>query len=149
MKRFVLLFIFFLFGVLPIFAQQNANRYEAEMLRNEGKDTREFNSILTFGKESFKVVSSRDSTVYKEIKYNNIKSAQISYSPIPYFKSAIAPAILVGLNPHYWSQKANIRWLTVATGDDFIVLKLEKDNHKLIKAEIEIRKIKVEVVAED
>jgi len=149
MKRSVFLLAIFLVSAAAVFAQQNQRRYEAEMLRNEGKDTREFNSIVTFGSESMKVVSSRDAAVYKEIKYADVKSAEISYSAFPQFGSEFARAILLALDPHYWSQKPRKRWLTVMTGDDFLILKLEKDNYKLIKAELEIKKIKVEVISED
>jgi hypothetical protein len=144
---FFWLFITFLAQIS--LAQTSPSSYEVEVYRNEGKDTREFNSILTFGDQSFKMVSSRDGTVYKEIKYTDIKAVEISYSPKPKYKSEIAQAILVSLDPHYWAKKSNIRWLTVLTGNDFAVLKLEKDNHRLIKAEFGIRKIQVEVIVKD
>jgi hypothetical protein len=34
------------------------------------------------------------------------------------------------------------------TDDDFVILKLERDNHKQIKLEFEVHKVEVETVAE-
>ena len=71
--------------------------------------------------------------------------------------AAISPLLLLGVVP--WmaipagiavgKSKSKRHWLTIKTGDDYAVLKLDKDNRKLVIPAIETRtSVKVEDIGE-
>lgn len=142
---------FSLLNTPQILAQKKPTNYEVEILRNIGKDTREFNSKLSFGEDGLKIVSSRDATVYSEMKYSDIQTAEYSYSKKPAVSTATKIIVsaffpLISL-PLYFLRK-KIHWMTIKTDSDFAILKLERDNYKQIKAELEKRNIKIENIKE-
>ena len=126
------------------FAQVSLNRYEVETLINPnkgGKDTREVNAVLVFEKDSVKIISRRKKNlVYKDFNFKDIKYVEHSYSKTPFMSAATKAAfftILTGL-PLFYSENEK-HWLTLVTGNDFAVLKVENDNFRLLKNEFMIR----------
>jgi hypothetical protein len=152
MKLFLLL-TFYLFGVLSIFAQQNVNRYEVELLENPNpgkKDTREVNSVLIFEKESVKVISRRSNEVFKEIKYSELISVEHSFSKNPFYTNPTRTLILTtltGMPLLTWKKEKH--WLAIVGENGFAVLKIENDNYRLIKMEFAVKKVEVENINED
>ncbi len=137
-------------------AQIELNHYEVEILDNpnpEKKDTREVNATITFEKTEFVVKSRRKKDkIFKTIKYVDIISAEHSYSTKPAMlnrKTAIILSVIT-FNPIWLIEIEGVEkhWLTIISQDNFVVLKLENDNYRLIKAELMSRKIKVENIEE-
>jgi ATP sulfurylase len=136
------------------FAQLAVSRYEAEMLKNpnkNGKDTREVNAVLVFEKEILKIVSRRSREVFKEYKYTAIKYVEHSYSkaPVPsvFSRSRLLAGILFS-DPMLFPRKEK-HWLTILTEEDFVVLKIENDNYRLLKMEFLVRDLDLVELNED
>jgi hypothetical protein len=148
---FLMLLVFITMAVAPIIAQKKPTTYEVEILRNEGKDTREFNSKLNFGDEGFKIVSSRNATLYVEMNYADIQTAEYSFAKKPYTSKAatviISTLFPLAAVPLFFMRK-KLHWLTITTDKNFTILKLEGDNYRQIITELEIRNIKVEKLKE-
>lgn len=136
-------------GSLPVFPQtKNVNRYEVEMLSNPNagkKDTREVNSVIIFEVDKVIVKSRRNSEIFKEIKYSDIKFTEHSFSKRPWLSQTAVSlvATLVSAFPIYVGNNEK-HWLSVVANDDFFVLKLENDNFRQIKAEFAIKNVEVE-----
>lgn len=124
--------------------------YQVEALVTKGSDTKEENSTITFGEKSFKVVSRKGGKVLKEFNYADVKAAEYSFAKKPLWKTGAVAAIFIGVFalPIFF-MKSKSHWLTVRTGSDFTVLKLEKDNYRQIQAEFETHGVKVETVTEE
>ena len=144
MKKIILL-IFILSQIA--FAQSSLNRYEVEILKNPnkgGKDTREVNAVLEFEKDTLKVYSRRKKETFKEFNYSDVKYVEHSYSKTPFMSAATKAAffaVLTGL-PLFYSENEK-HWLTLVTDKDFVVLKIENDNFRLLKNEFMIRNFDV------
>ncbi len=136
------------------FAQVALNRYEVEVLMNPnpvGKDTREVNSVLVFEKDSVKIVSRRKKDkIYKDFSFKDIKYVEHSFSKTPFMTAAtrtVVMTLLTGL-PLYFGQTEK-HWLTLVTNGDFVVMKIENDNFRLLKNEFMIRDFEVININED
>lgn len=135
------------------FAQLAVNRYEAEMLKNPnkgGKDTREVNAIMVFEKDALQITSRRKREIFKQFKYSEIKYIEHSFSKTPLPSVATRSLILGAIfsDPFIYPRKEK-HWLTVLTEDDFVVLKIENDNYRLLKMEILVRDLELIEVNED
>lgn len=153
MRTLILLIFIAIFSQIA-FAQTSLNRYEVEMFKNPHKgkkDTREVNSVIVFEKDSVKIISRRSSEVFKEFKYSEIQMVEHSFSKNPLFASNqtrdLVLAALLG-SPFLYAREEK-HWLTILGESDFVVLKLENDNFRLIKMEFAVKKIEVENVNED
>jgi hypothetical protein len=136
------------------FAQVSLNRYEVEILMNPnkgGKDTREVNAVLVFEKDLVKIISRRKKNlVYKDFNFKDIKYVEHSFSKTPFMTSATKMAIMTLLTglPLYFGETEK-HWLTLVTNNDFIVMKIENDNFRLLKNEFMIRNFEVINLNED
>jgi len=134
-------------------AQVSLNRYEVETLKNPnkgGKDTREVNAVLVFEKDVLKIISRRKPVIFKEFKYSEVKYIEHSFSKSPFYSRATKMAImgiLTGL-PLYFGESEK-HWLTILTENDFVVLKIENDNFRLLKMEFLVRNFDVININED
>ncbi|MEO6589702.1 MAG: hypothetical protein ABIP06_10390 [Pyrinomonadaceae bacterium] len=135
-------------------AQEKPNRYETEYLTNPNpgkKDTREVNAVLVFEKDSLKIYSRRKKDeLFKEFKYSDIEFLEHSFSKQPFIefsKKTFLVALRIGM-PINLDQKER-HWLTIGGNDDFVVLKIENDNYRLIKMEFFIRNLNLENVNEN
>ena len=126
------------------FAQVSLNRYEVEVLMNPkdgGKDTREVNSVLVFEKDSVKIVSRRKKDkIYKDFSFKDIKYVEHSFSKTPFMTSATRMTVMTLLTglPLYFGETEK-HWLTLVTNNDFVVMKIENDNFRLLKNEFIVR----------
>jgi hypothetical protein len=155
MKKLILFSLLVLALAGFVFGQASPNRYEAEMLKNPNpgrKDTREVNAVVIFEKDSIKIFSRRKPDIFKEFPYKNIKYVEHSFSKNLLFSSrsqtmmAVLFPTLTVLSLYNNKEK---HWLTVVGEDDFVVLKIENDNYRLIKNEFIIRKLDILNVNED
>jgi hypothetical protein len=97
------------------------------------------------------IQSRKGGSELKNFAYADIKSAEYSYSKHPRWRAGAAAAIAIGIFalPLFF-MKGKKHWLTVRTEKDFAVLRLDKDNYKIILPTFEARTgRKVETVGED
>lgn len=131
-----------------------AKNYEVELVVSQGKKSVETDAVLGFKESTFSVVPDKAnfSSSSKEISYDNLKSADYSFSKKPMLSGggAVATAVLLGLFvlPFLFMKKKN-HWMTVQTEKDFAVIKLGSDNFRQIVAEFETHGVKVNTVTEE
>lgn len=134
-------------------AQNASNKYEAELLGNPnqgGKDTREINAVLIFEENRLVIKSRRKNEVFKEIKYADLKYVEHSFSKNPQMTESTRAVLLAALfgSPLFYMREEK-HWLTILSGNDFAVLKIENDNYRLLKMEFLVREIEIVNVNED
>lgn len=135
------------------FGQAAGSRYEVEILKNPnagGKDTREVNAVIQFNEKSLRIYSRRKDSTFKEFQYSDIKYVEHSYSKQPFMSVATKSAVLTVLTgmPLFYSEKER-HWLTVLCENDFVVLKIENDNFRLLKMEFMVRDLDVTNIDEN
>lgn len=129
------------------------------MVRGDKTDTRAVR--LRLAEDSLIVESRNDGSVLKSIKYADIKSAEYSYSKHPRWKAGagvaagslvFAPLLILALPiaiPLAFS-KARRHWLTIRSEQDYVVLRLDKNNRKVLLPAFEVHShIKVEALGEN
>ncbi len=151
MKKLII-FIIILIQCSTGFAQ-NSPTYEVEILMNPnkgGKDTREVNSVLTFEKDSLKIISRRKNQVFKEFNYSHITTVEHSYSKDALFSAAAKTTIMMLMTglPLFYTQNEK-HWITILSENNFAVLKVENDNYRLLRNEFLIRNLPLEDVNEN
>ena len=67
----------------------------------------------------------------RTLKYTDITGAEYSFGKSP----RVAAALLV--SPLFLFNSSKSHWLTIKTGDDYALLRLDKKNYKLVIAELE------------
>ena len=126
--------------------------YKTNLLVTQGKKSKEVKSEISFDETTVRISNGKPSTVVKQFGYADITGADYSYSKKPLLSTggAIATAILLGVFviPFLFMKKKQ-HWLTIKGKEDFVVMRLEKDNFRQIKSELEVRKIVVTTVNED
>ena len=151
MKFFTLLLVVCILAVATPVALAGPT-FEVGALVSDGKKSKETKSILDFGDTSFKVTAKGKGGLIKEFNYADITSADYSYSKKPLLSTggAVAMAILTGLIvvPFLFAKKKE-HWLSLRTANDYIVVRLDKDNYMQIRNEFEVHKVKVSTVDED
>ena len=135
------------------FAQVSVNRYEAEMLKNPnkgGKDTREVNAVMIFEKDALKITSRRSKETFKEFKYSDINYIEHSFSKSPQLSATTRSLIWGALFPELLLiPRKEKHWVTILTEEDFVVLKIENDNYRLLKMEFLVRDLDLIELNED
>lgn len=131
---------------------QTPASYKTNLLVTEGKKSKEVKADIAFGETSVKVSSTKPGVTAKEFMYSDISGADYSYSKKPLLSTggAIATAILLGVFvlPFLFMKKKQ-HWLTIKGKEDFSVMRLDKENFRQIKSELEVRKIVVTTINED
>ena len=133
---------------------QTVNRYEAEMVKNPnkgGKDTRQVNAVLIFEKDTLIINSRRRNEAFKQFKYSDIKYIEHSFSKTPLSTIATRSIILslfTGGLPLFYKPEEK-HWLTILTENEFVVLKIENDNFRLLRMEFLVRDFDIVNVNED
>lgn len=133
---------------------------KVEMLSVHGDKADKVSVRLRLGEDSFIVESRKTGVKLKEFKYSDIKSAEYSYSKHPRWKAGVgtiagslvfAPILFFTLPvaiPLAFS-KAKKHWLTIKAEQDFVVLRLDKNDQKVILPAFEVHShIKVEALGE-
>jgi hypothetical protein len=121
-----------------------------KLMVNTGDKGEEQEAILLFEQTAL-VVRSRSGSVLKTMPYADIKGAEYSYAKSPRWKSGIGLAVAVGIFalPVFF-MKGKKHWLTIAAEKDFAVLRLDKNNYRIILPTFEARTGKrVDAVAEE
>lgn len=121
-----------------------------KLIVNTGDKGEEQEAILLF-EEAALVVRSRSGSVLKTLAYADIKGAEYSYAKSPRWKSGIGLAVAFGIFalPMFF-MKGKKHWLTIAAEKDFAVLRLDKNNYRIILPTFEARTgTRVEAVAEE
>lgn len=134
-------------------AQTRTNgTYKVEVLVTNGKKSKEEKATLSYGENSVKIASTKAGVFSKEFNYSDIKGADYSYSKKPLLSTggAIVTAVLLGLLvlPFLFMKKKQ-HWLTIKGENDYAVMKLDKENFRQIKAELETHKVVVTTVDEN
>ena len=133
---------------------------KVEVLSIEGQRVRRAPARLRLEADTLVVEDRKSRAVLKRFRYSDIESAEYSYSKHPrwragagtivgaFFFPPLLPLALPFAIPLAFS-KSSRHWLTVKTRDDYVVLRLDKDNRQAILPSFEVRAgIKVESVGE-
>lgn len=130
----------------------SGTQFHINVLESNGKKSKEVDSILSFSENSFVVSNKKTKANIKEFNYSDIQSADYSYSKKPLLSTggAVAMAILTGLVvvPFLFVKKKQ-HWLSVRTGNDYVVMRLDKNSFRQILNEFEIHKVAIKTVDED
>lgn len=123
---------------------------KVDLLVPKGDTADEKSARLIFDRNTLVIEVDEDSEIFKSFPYQSIKSAEYSYSKHPRWKAGIGAAIAVGVFalPLFF-MKGKKHWLTIKTGDDYAVLRLDKDNYKIILPTFEARTGKKVETVED
>ncbi|MFN0108012.1 MAG: hypothetical protein ACKVZH_04090 [Blastocatellia bacterium] len=142
---------------------------KVELLLLNGGKVEKLSVRLRLEEKSLIVESKKSGEALKTFNYDAVKSADYSYSKHPRWKAG-AGTVAAGVAVTYSSvllmaafpillaipagfalakSKAKRHWLTIKTGDDYAVLRLDKDFFRLVIPAIETRTgVKVEDVGE-
>ena len=135
------------------FAQTNtASAFKVQTLVSDGKKSKEENSTLKFSETSFSASKRANNTLIKELNYADVVSADYSYSKKPLLSTggAVAMAIFTGLLvlPFLFVKKKQ-HWISVRTANEYVVMRLDKENYRQILNEFQIHKVEVKTLDED
>ena len=128
-----------------------------ELIRPNGDNLRETSVRVVFEEEKMRVLSRSDGAVLKEWSYDEIKSAEYSYTKNPRWKTGLGLgaagvvffpllliAIPVGLTKH------RRHWVTIRTDNDYAVLKIGKGVRKVFMPAFETRtSIEIKALGDD
>lgn len=117
-----------------------------ELMEPNGDKLRETSVRVVFDEKSMRVVSRSGGTVFKEWSYDEIKSAEYSYTKNPRWKTGIGlgaagmlfpPLLLIAIPIGFTKHRRH--WVTIRTDKDFIVLKVGKGVRKVFMPTFETR----------
>ena len=117
-----------------------------EMLEPSGEKIRETAVRVHFDEDAMRIISRSNGAVLKEWRYEQIKSAEYSYTKNPRWKtglglgaaSVVFPLLLFVAIPIAFT-KHRRHWVTIQTGDDYAVLKVSKSVRKVFMPTFETR----------
>ncbi len=135
------------------FAQTNTGAsFKVNTLVTDGKKSKEQSSTLKFSENTFSSTNQKNNSVIKEFNYADVVSADYSYAKKPLLSTggAVAMAIFTGLLvlPFLFVKKKQ-HWLSVRTANDYVVMRLDKDNFRQIMNEFETHKVTIKTLDED
>ena len=119
------------------------------LMVNTGGKAEEQAAILVLGEKEL-TIESRGGATLKSLPYDKLKSLEYSYSKSPRWKSGTAAAIAVGVFaiPIFF-MKGKKHWLTAVGDGDFALIRLDKNNYKIVIPALEARTgMKVDTVAD-
>jgi len=106
--------------------------------------TEAVDTFLRFDGDSFDVVANKSKQTIKSYAYTDIKSIEYSYAKSPRWKTAIF------VSPLFLFTSGKKHWLLTQGPDDFAMLRLDKNNYKMILATLESKTgKKVETVGDE
>jgi hypothetical protein len=113
---------------------------DVKLLLSTGGETKETEAILSLGDEALVVKSRKEAALLKEIAYDDIKSAQYTYSRHPRWKEGAGFAVAVGVfaAPIFF-MKGKKHWLTIQTADDYALLRLDKNSYQIVILALETK----------
>ena len=117
---------------------QDTSFDKVRLLLPTGGRVKEAGGVLHFEPKSLRITD-RKGAELKRCDYGEIKSAEYTYRD----RVAFTPVIRAG------SRLQRRHWLTIKTGNDYVVLRLAEENYKVILAALETRaKLEVKVMGE-
>lgn len=150
--------------LIPVVASgASANEFrKVKMVIVNGDDSTESAVNLIFEPERLLVTASNQKPCLwcpprgggdtrKMFDYSSIKGATYSYSTHARWKEGVGAAVAIGVlaTPLFFT-KSKKHWLTIRAGDDFVVLRLDKTNFRLVLPLFETKTgIRVERVGEE
>jgi hypothetical protein len=133
-------------------AQTSSPSFEIDTLVSNGKKSDQVESMIYFQEASVKNTDKKSKGVIKEFNYADIKAADYSYAKKPLLSTtgAVLTTIALGVFaiPFFFMKKKQ-HWLTLRTENDYVVMRLDKNNFRQILNEFEIRKVKITTLNED
>lgn len=148
----ILIFSIWLVTNPPILAQTNTPSFEIDTLVSNGKKSDQVESMIYFQESTVKNTNKKTKNVIKEFNYADLKAADYSFAKKPLLSTtgAVVSIIALGLFAlPFMFMKKKQHWLTLRTENDYVVLRLDKNNFRQILNEFEIRKIQITTVNED
>jgi len=128
-----------------------------EMLEAAGDRTRETSVRVEFRGDSMAVVGISSGKVIKEMNYSDITAAEYSYTKNPRWKTGLGlgaaafifpPLLLVAIPIGFTKHRRH--WVTVRTGNDFVVLKVGKGVRKMFMPAFETHSsVKISALGDD
>ena len=129
-----------------------ASTFKVQTLVSDGKKSKEENSTLKFSENSFSASMRKNNVLIKELNYADVVSADYSYSKKPLLSTggAVAMAIFTGLLvvPFLFVKKKQ-HWISVRTANDYVVMRLDRENYRQVLNEFQIHKVEVKTLDED
>jgi hypothetical protein len=119
---------------------------KVELLVVNGKDIDERDANFVLSDDTLVIETTGREKIVKSFKYSDIRSAEYSYSKNPRWKTGLGlgaaslvfpPLLLVALPLGF--SKHRRHWLTIRTGSDYAVLKINKRYRKLLLPAFETR----------
>jgi hypothetical protein len=127
-----------------------------EIIEPRGTSTRETSVRVLFDETSMSIVSMKGS-VLKKWNYDQIKSAEYSYSKNPRWKTGLGlgaasilfpPLLLIAIPVGFTKHRRH--WVTVRTDDDYAVLKVSKRIRKVFMPAFETHTdVKIQALGDD
>ena len=117
-----------------------------DLMQPNGDNLRETSVRVVFDEKTMRIVSRSNGAVIKEWSYDQIKSAEYSYTKNPRWKTglglgaasiAFPPLLLLAVPIGFTKHRRH--WVTIRTGDDFAVLKVGKGVRKVFMPAFETR----------
>ena len=128
-----------------------------ELLQPSGEDIRETSVRIVFEEKSMRMLSKSKGTVIKEWSYDEIRSAEYSYSKNPRWKTGLGlgaagivfpPLLLIAIPLGFTKHRRH--WVTIRTDNDYAVLKVGKGIRKIFMPAFETRtSVPIKGVGED
>jgi hypothetical protein len=128
-----------------------------ELLEAAGDRTRETGVRVEFRTDSMTVVGVSSGKVIKEFAYSDIAAAEYSYTKNPRWKTGLGlgaagfifpPLFLVAIPIGFTKHRRH--WVTIRTGDDFVVLKVGKGVRKMFIPAFETHSsVKISALGDD
>jgi hypothetical protein len=150
MTRSLVGVVLILIGVgSPILAQSPTVTFKDAKIREQvGDKTKDSDALLMYN-EAALVIHAGDSSLKKPHILKTIPYADITGGEYTFGKSPRVSAALL-VSPLFLFNSSKSHWLTVHTSTDYALLRLEKNNYKLVLAEFEKRTgKKVESIGEN
>jgi hypothetical protein len=158
MKHLVIFFILLslLADAVPVPANDLQVFESIQIIEPSGSSTRETSVRVLFDKTSMSVVSTKGA-ILKKWNYDQIRSAEYSYSKNPRWKTGLGlgaasiifpPLLLVAIPIGFTKHRRH--WVTVRTDDDFAVLKVSKRIRKVFMPAFETHTdVKIQALGDD
>jgi hypothetical protein len=117
---------------------------DAQLTVPDGEKTTQLDVTIGYAADTFQLLDKNNRKPLKEFPYKSFTGAEYSYSKSPRRKSGVF------ISPFLFLSSGKKHWLLVKTAGDYAMLRLDKNNYKLIIAEWEMRTgLKVEAEGEN
>jgi hypothetical protein len=118
-------------------AQPNPLSYPVKLVVSEGEKIKEQDAALIFDSGRL-VVRSRGSALdLKAFPYSAIRTVAYSYSSHPLYRTSSGPTAIFAIPLFFVKGKKH--WLSIRAGEDFGVVRMEKENYTSIISALELR----------